>query len=183
MKQEGYTFIELLLVITIFSVILTVLASTFVLFSNMHSRQVVTQHLINDARYMMEKMVRHVRSSQIDYEYYAEQDLTKPQKSLALFQKDTTTRFYLSLNCKQNVSQCLEIETDAQSGTLSSDDIVVKDVNFYIVPKASPYEINNGFYKENIQPHVVMSMVLQSAHSPDITFKLQTTASSNIYKR
>ena len=70
-NEQGFTLIEILLAMGIFSTTLLIIMNVFVGSARLQQRSIVGQRLTSDARYTIEAMARAVRSGIIDYDFYA----------------------------------------------------------------------------------------------------------------
>lgn len=70
--RPGFTLIEILLAMGIFSTTLLIVINIFVSSSRLQQRAVVGQRMTGDARYTIETMARAVRSGIVDYNFYAD---------------------------------------------------------------------------------------------------------------
>ncbi|MFH1028326.1 MAG: type II secretion system protein, partial [Pseudomonadota bacterium] len=70
-SRGGFTLMEILLVLGIFSTTLLLVINIFVSSSNLQQRTIVAQRLTADARYTIETIARAVRSGTVDYDFYS----------------------------------------------------------------------------------------------------------------
>lgn len=68
--EAGFTLMEIILVLGIFSTTLLLVVNIFVGSAKLQQRTIVAQRLTADARYTLETMARSVRSGAIDYQFY-----------------------------------------------------------------------------------------------------------------
>jgi prepilin-type N-terminal cleavage/methylation domain-containing protein len=66
-NQSGFTLIEILVSMAIFSILVFAAASIYIAFNNSQIRTTASQQLLNDSQYAMEVMAREIRNSTIVY--------------------------------------------------------------------------------------------------------------------
>lgn len=187
-NQKGFTYIELIIVIAIFSIITVIVGSTFVLFTRAQSLVSVKEKLIADGRYLFETVTRATRVGRIDYEAYP-QPLINPVQSLSIIDSDDNKiKIYLTeVGCPTGINRCIFMDSGNGDFLISGGDVEVDYLNFFIQPTADPFIIGeNGAYNSSSQPMVTMSIGISSIVRTDkrpISLQLQTTISSKMYVR
>ena len=68
-KKNGFTLVEVLVAIAIFSTAIMVVFSIFVNSQNLQQRTLAIQRGQSDARYALELMLKEFRLGEVDYEY------------------------------------------------------------------------------------------------------------------
>jgi len=184
LKQRGFTYLELIVVVGIFSIISTIIAGIFVLYNTAQTKAKMTQKLVSDGRYIMEVMVREIRMGKIDYNSYIT-PISNPQTVLYLINPDEeiVTFERVTTGCAVGVNACLRVTKGVTDVILSSDTTNLLNLSFYINPQNDPSELISGIYSANDQPLVTLSTVMQSIENPDIQIPIQTTSSSKRYLR
>jgi len=77
-KKFGFTLAEMLIAVALFAILSSLGAAMFTNISRMQKKITLENAMLEDARYMMERIVRLTRSSTIDYEeYYNQKVLSK----------------------------------------------------------------------------------------------------------
>ncbi|MFH0853648.1 MAG: type II secretion system protein [bacterium] len=69
-NRRGFTLMEIVLVLGIFSTSLLLVMNIFTTSANLQRRTLLSQRLTRDARYTMETMARSVRMGTVDYDFY-----------------------------------------------------------------------------------------------------------------
>lgn len=69
--RPGFTLIEVLVAVAVFSITTVMAVNLFIIFVQQQRRTLNQQELQNDARAVMEQVAKDVREGSIDYEYYA----------------------------------------------------------------------------------------------------------------
>lgn len=72
-RKSGFTLAEMLIAVALFAIMSTLGAALFTNISRMQKKITLENAMLEDARYMMERIVRLARSSTIDYEEYYNQ--------------------------------------------------------------------------------------------------------------
>lgn len=73
-KRAGFTLFETVVVIGVFSVIITIVVSIFTNASASQRREAVSQKALSDARLMLNTLQQDVRGQRIDYDFYKGND-------------------------------------------------------------------------------------------------------------
>ncbi len=196
--SKGFTLMELLVVMSLFTTVVLIASDIFLL-SNRASRKVFgLERTQADARYTMEAITREIRTGVLDYAYYAGRGsaIGTPEPELALIESDNTPiKFKVSdsanagLCADANSSPCLLVTVGAASpAAVTPKNVAVISAKFYISPDVDPTVFNTatGAYNSDIQPHVTAVLVLQSkggAAAEQSVIYLQTTATNRSYRR
>ncbi|MEY4744820.1 MAG: hypothetical protein RL272_765 [Candidatus Parcubacteria bacterium] len=189
---------ELLVVLTIFSMVVTTATDIFLLTNRSQRKIFGLERTQADARYTLEAMVREVRTGSIDYAYYAGRasPLGTPDGELALIDgTNTPIKFKVSdagsetLCADAQSRPCLLVAIGANPpAAITPKNVAVRTAKFYVAPAADPLSFNSvsGTYASNAQPHVTIVLVLESrgdrAGEQSVVY-LQTTATNRGYKR
>ncbi len=199
---SGFTLMEMVVVLAIFSVTLTMAVNIFMKASSAQSKTIVVQKVASDARYAIERIAEEFKMGIIDYEYYEYYGITlggEPQDILAI--RDVNEEQIIFKKSEEGVDDgycpdeeskpCLLIgvveEEVPNWASITSKGTKVKDLKFFIAPPEDPFKPNaDGGYENNIQPRVTIVLEAESTGTrPEdkFTITLQTTASSRVYKR
>lgn len=68
--DRGYTLIELIVSMTIFSVVIVIAVGAFVRVQHVSQKTTAQRRVEQDARFNLEQLARQIRSSKIDYNFY-----------------------------------------------------------------------------------------------------------------
>lgn len=195
--KRGFTLIETLVALTLFSVIVTIGTDLFLAFQKTSRRTETIQALASDARFIIERVAREVREGMIDYPAY---DLVGAINSdAALIQlnlrnaADETLQFSLSKDesiCAQTVNPgCILLTSGSSSERLNAAAVYVRDAKFFIAPTQDPFrfDLATGTYLANIQPRVTILLSLTNGHLEGerdyMRYDVQTTLTSRVYRR
>jgi prepilin-type N-terminal cleavage/methylation domain-containing protein len=189
-KQKGFTLVEAVVVLAIFSVVVLTITSIFISTNRSQRRVLSSQRLQTDARWVMETMIREIKFGTPYYDYYANQaegapiDLAKPVHFLAITTANNDHYIYSLLNNK------VVVKSNLFEGTqdITPAGVGVDQLNFYITPTSSPWLWDDAAneYHQNIQPRVTIVMETTSTVadlSSSARLHLQTTVSSRVYQR
>jgi prepilin-type N-terminal cleavage/methylation domain-containing protein len=192
MNKKGFTLVEMMVVLAVFSVVMVVIVDIFMIASKASRRTLAIQQIQSDARYSMEAVSREIRMDEIDYDWsgYAG-GITTPEDALALRDADDNSIIFKksSENCPSGTPSCLVVSLDGgiNWASITSLGNTVEDLKFYIDPLVDPFKMNVGHtYDSNHEPRVTIVFVTKGVGGrPDEqqTIYLQTTVSSRIYRR
>lgn len=191
MDKKGFSLVEMLVVLAVFSVVTVVIVDIFMLASRAQRRTLAVQRIQSDARYSLEAMSREIRMDIVDYEYYGGAVSDIPSGTLALRDQDDNQIIFKKSdeNCPAGATSCLAVSIDGGGNweSITAPGINVDDLKFYIDPLVNPFELNAGnAYDSDNQPRVTIVLVTSGVGGrPDEqqTVRLQTTVSNRIYRR
>ncbi len=190
MNKKGFTLVEMMVVLAIFSVATVVVVDIFMMASRAERRTLAIQKIQSDARYSLEAMAREIRMDMIDYDYYNGTINEVPSGTLALRDQDDNQIIFKKSNgnCPIGTTNCLVVSLDGTNWeSITAPGIDVLDLKFYIDPTVDPFKPNAGFtYDSDNHPRVTIVLVSKGVGGrPDEqqTVYLQTTVSNRIYRR
>ena len=180
MKNRGFTIIEMLVAVTLFTVILGSMVGLFISAVRSQRAILTAQKLSDETAYVMEYMSRFLRmaikerncpagpgccltasGNGYNYEISAGGNGIKFINFQGICQK-----FYLDLNTRQ----LKEDRGNALWGDLTSDKMEITSLNFYILGAAHPPV-------DNLQPRATVSMTMRKAGTTHPEIIIQTTVS------
>lgn len=187
-NKKGFTYIELIIVIAIFSIITVIVGTTFILFTRAQTKTSVREKLVADGRYIMEAMIRAVRTGEVNYDAYTSPIINPVDYLNLLDTNNQPINFQLIKgDCPIGITDCLFMENYQGGGIVSGADINIDDIQFYILPNKNPFEVgNDGAYLDNHQPEVLILLTISAKAkqgADPIRLTLQTTVSSKRYVR
>ena len=197
-NKKGFTLLEMLVVLGIFSTVVASATDIF-LMSSKAQRKVLAQEKVQaDARFTLEVMAREARIDAIDYAYYAANSgvVDLPENELAFIDPtNTPIRFKVSDASTQSVcpdndaaKPCLlAIINNGAPVAITPKDVIIRSAKFYITPQLDPnqYDTNIDAYVANDQPSVTMVLDVETNQvgtSKSVIY-VQTTVSNRIYRR
>ncbi len=194
--RRGFTLMELLVALGIFSMVVTAASDIFLMTSRAQRKIFAMERAQADARLALEAMIREVRSDRIDYASYAG---GVPVPSDILYLRDSrgeSIDFRISRTEAEN-----DLCADAASRPcalvkVGSGDIAaitprgvrVLQLKFLISPTVDPMAIDaaTGTYLSDLQPRVTVIMDMEAlgerAGESSLVYT-QTTATSRQYRR
>lgn len=194
----GFTLLEMLIVLGIFSTVVVIASDIFLMSSRVQRKVFGLERAQADARFLLEAMTREVRTGEIDYAYYSDRGaaIDRPDRELALVDPTgTKIRFFASDaategNCPDEASRpCLLVAIGADAPQpMTPKGLIVRELGFYVAPAVDPFVFDpaGGGYAADDQPRVtiVMSLEATEVRSEERTaVSAQTTVSSRKYKR
>ena len=209
-NQRGFTLVELLISVSIFAMTVFLISGIYIAFSKVQAKAKASQTLLNNAQYTLEIMAREIRNSEI-YDYdpnnsggmcggvsCCEYFIGANYESCILLKKEDGQLFAFVADLSANERKLFYVvppgnsytefpwETDYSAFTKllgpELNEVLVQDLDFYILPSTSPFESGGP----NVQPRVTID--LKASYYTDqaiaqVSYLLQTTVSSRIYKR
>jgi prepilin-type N-terminal cleavage/methylation domain-containing protein len=192
--QKGFTLVEMIVVLAIFSVATVEIVDIFMMAGRAQRRALAVERIQSDARYSMEAISHEIRMDSIDYAWYASLGgVTVPENKLALRDADNNSIIFEKSGpnypCPSGTGSCLLVSLDGGNNwaSITSSSNTILDLKFYINPLIDPFTLNayHGYDSDN-QPRVTIELATQGVGvRPDEqqTVYLQTTVSSRIYRR
>jgi prepilin-type N-terminal cleavage/methylation domain-containing protein len=192
MNKKGFTLVEMMVVLAIFSVATVVIVDIFMMAGKAQRRTLAIEKIQSDARYSMEAISKEIKMDMIDYDWvgYAG-GITSPEDALALLDADNNSIiFKISADdCPVGTNKCLVVSLDGGLtwASITSEGNNVEDLKFYIDPAVNPFVMNAvNMYDSDNQPRVTIVLAAKGIDGrveEQQTVYLQTTVSSRIYRR
>jgi prepilin-type N-terminal cleavage/methylation domain-containing protein len=190
--KHGFTLIEMIVVLAIFSVATVAIVDIFMMASRAQKRTLTVQKIQSDARFSIEAVAREARMDMIDYDYYGGTISENPIATLALRDQDDNQIIFKKSNedCPSGTDQCLVVSIDGGTNwaSITSRGVRVVSLNFYVAPLVDPFklDVENGTYASDDQPRVTVVLSVEGVGvqpEEQTTVNLQTTVSHRIYRR
>lgn len=170
-SKGGFTLIEMLVVVAIFSIIMGAVIGVFVSAIRAQRYSLATQQLLDQTSYAMEYMSRFIRM--------AKKEEVDGLDCIVLGKNYKITRSGKGLKFNNYHGQCQEFYWDGTklvliivgeySLDLTSNDLEVTDLNFYV---------SGDGLNDDEQPRVTIFLEAEAVHSkPRPKIKIQTTVS------
>ena len=177
-KGEGFTLMEMLVAVTLFSIVITICLGIFISSLQANKTFIRMQKVQNDIRYLIDIISKEIRLGTIDYDYngYAG-NITNPVSILAL-RDSSNDSVYFRFNNKA-VQMGFD---DINWSDLTTTNIEIESMDFYIIPSSNPFTAN----PETVaQPMVLLYLhaYYNEAGSMDGNLRIQTVISSRQYKK
>lgn len=190
-RPSGFSLIEMLLVMALFSMSILVLTQTFASFNRLQRKLAHRSVLTQDARFATELMVRAVRNHPIAYAGNSlppksgELHLERPQDGETIVKSSAPGQE--ECNDAPTIS-CLLLSTD--SGVtwvpLTGKSVHVEAFDVYLRPSESPFELIGGGFPNDVQPFVTLRLRLRyetNIFQERSVIEMQTTVASRVYLR
>ena len=200
-KNKGFTLVEILVAIAVFAMLSTIFTMIYVLISQNQHRAKASQLLLNNSLYALEIIAQDLKNNELDYNFILpDNDPNRPDcsslncmvfkridDSLAIYSNPdwaNDSLFYGVYTCDPYPDICI-VENINLVEILSPrlNHVKVDYLHFFVEPvTADPYSSQTV----NTSPKV--TIVLKTSYysqveSEQISYTLQTTVSSRIYKR
>ena len=158
-NNKGFTLVELIVAVSVFSLLSIVMGGIYLSFTKSQTRTKASQSLLNDAQYVLETLAKDFKSNEITN--------CTPEEITTKEENGSVKTFTYSDN-KINVNT---VNTVSLNDTRN---FIVTYLNF-----------NCNVDDDNVQPIVTIVMEVENVTldlSGKVSYKLQTTISSRIYK-
>ncbi len=186
-KNKSFTLIELLISVTIFSIIIAIVSGIFVFSLKAQKKILITQQLLEQTSYLMEYMSRSIRMAKKDIagdclttagaKYNYETDGVQRNRIRFLNYRDKCQEFYLDPINQQIRERKSEDATAAHSSFLSSLPLTststVEALSFNVGPS---YSWQQPSFDYN-QPRVTLFLEIKGKGENHTSIKIQTTIS------
>lgn len=192
MNKKGFTLVEMMVVLAIFSVATVVIVDIFMMAGKAQRRTLAIEKIQSDARYSIEAISKEIKMDMIDYGWAGYVGgITLPEDALALLDADNNSIIFKKSenDCPTGTTKCLVVSLDGGLtwASITSEGSNVEDLKFYIDPVVDPFVMNAGnIYDSDNQPRVTIVLVTKGIGGrveEQQTIYLQTTVSSRIYRR
>jgi len=189
----GFSLIEMLVVMFLFSTSMVILSQTYLSFIHLSHRTANAALIQQDTRFVLEYITRNVRGTPVAY----------PDPPLYLDAVSSTLKLMKDGGQVWTVTKsapgdpactdlpsisCLLISSDGGSNwaPVTSRRVNVDTFNIYVRPSSTPFVLEGGKYASDQQPFVTIQMKL-SYSTPQakeaVSQESQTTISSRVYVR
>ncbi|MBU0648701.1 prepilin-type N-terminal cleavage/methylation domain-containing protein [Patescibacteria group bacterium] len=191
-NQKGFTLIEMLVVLAVFSTFLIVAMDLFLTINRVQRRTEVSERVLSENRFIMETMAQLARTGRIDYEAYPDptNPIANPTDELIVRQGDEQVRLKQQTSfCPSSQSApCATISRDggATWASITPRGMRVTNLKFIVTPQLNPFYFDGVDYLAQDQPQVTIIFGLASTREisgQDIEVNNQTTISMREYVR
>ncbi len=188
-RNSGFTLVEMMIVVALFSTAAVVLSQIFLGFNRLHHKVANQAILGQDMRFATDYIVQAARNNQIDY---SAAPLVPKDSSLKLITPSGGT---MQIAVQPNTIcgdvdgvSCLAVSMDDGKtwNPLTAKRVNVKQFDVYVRPLSSPFVLVNGTFPSDLQPFVTIHLALEylaSVANERVTITAQTSVSSRIYLR
>jgi len=183
-NKPGFTLLEMLIVVLIFSLASAALAQIFVNITRLQRRVAYYSTLSQDMRFVMEMGVRAARSNFIDYSTQPLANRSSAFKVMTPSGGTIEVQPMDSATCGDpTVAYCLMLRKNGGVwNPLTSKRVDVKRFDVYVRPLTSPFDDLSN----DQQPFVTLNVWLEYKApnaNDNVSLQAQTTVSSRVYQR
>lgn len=174
---KAFTIVEMIVAMSIFSIVMTMYLGIFLSTFRANGKMVAKQKVQNEVRYLIDVITKEIRLGTVNYDYYSDAIVT-PETVLAL--KDVSENNIYFDN--DNGILKIKYSEDDSWHELSTTNIYIEDLNFYISPINDPFAQTDN---EKKQPLVTIFMRVKynDQDKNDGIMIIQTSISSRQYKK
>lgn len=184
--KSGFTLIEMIVAIALFLVLIIAVSQIFLSVVLVQQKTLDEHRTVQDLQYNLEQMAQEIRLGKIYFEHYS-LPLVSAVDDLFLINGDTRIIFKKDSSiCQPPSENCLVRNVDGVETVISSPDIDIEKLNFYISPPDSPYRFDEkeAKYKSDKQPVVTILLAGTAVKGEkQKTISLQTSITSRYYER
>lgn len=197
-KNKGFTLMEILVAIGIFALLSSIFTVIYVTLSKDQQRAKASQALLNNSLYVLELLARDIKNNELDYNFLSTDQACNstfhPQDCIVFKRLDGSlgsflkpngdgSLWYSVLQCDNYPSQCSFLQSEGtELLSASLNDIQVDYLRFLVQP------VNESYLDQSINQQPKVTIILKTSYVSQkaveqISYTLQTTVSSRIYKR
>lgn len=173
--KGGFTLVEALVSVAIFSMAVTAVVGSFLAILRISEKSRSIRLVEQNARFLSEFLTREIRNGSIDYSSYS--TVSNPEDELYLINVDGEAELISLSSGSMRLTKAGFSDSD-----LSSSDITVSDLDFYISPNSDPF---CPAPCPDAQPRVTYTFTLTSNTSlreaDQTSMRVQGTVSSRQY--
>lgn len=211
MSQKGFTLVEMLVAVSIFSIVVTASTDIFIRSQRAQRQAAALEKVQDTTRFLLTRIAQELRTGHIDYAYYATSltadshtiisDTAITSETLAIKNTDGKTVLFTVrkkdhtdfggvCGSDEKTAPCLVIaipDTD-QHERATPEGYTIQKLAFYITPPVDSLVIDSALndYPSDIQPRVTIMLSARGnlpGISKPIDLSVQTTVSSREYVR
>jgi len=196
LNKKGFTLIEMLVVLAIFSTFVIVAADLFLTVNRVQRETQVSERVLSESRFILETIARDVRAGRIDYKEFGnpadpEDAIVNPSDEIIYINSASErVRIKKSTNfCPSSISMpCVIISRNNGANWASMTPLGVKviDLKFIVQPDQDPFYFNGVNWLSDKQP--MLTVIITLGSTDEISQKYfevttQTTISVRGYGR
>ncbi|MFH2018894.1 MAG: prepilin-type N-terminal cleavage/methylation domain-containing protein [bacterium] len=171
-NNKGYTLIEMLVVLAIFSTFVIIAADLFLTVNRVQRETQVSERVLSESRFILETIARDVRAGLIDYKEFGNpadpaDAIVNPSDEL-IYINSVSERVRIKKNtnfCPSSESMpCVTISRNngATWASMTPLGIKVIDLKFIIQPDQDPFYFNGLNWLSDKQPMITVILTLGS---------------------
>lgn len=133
--HHGFTLLELLVVVALFSLLIVIIADVYLLSLNAQRQSSAEQRALSSVQAAVESMSRSIRSGTVDFSADAfGNTVDSPESVLAILNQSNQTVLY------RHDNTALTSVVDGVYYQLTDESVVITNLQFFITPHNSPFE-------------------------------------------
>jgi len=194
-QRLGFTLMEMLVAVTIFSLAITAAVTIFVISNQAQKRSGSLEKIDQQIKYLLEFFTNSLKESEIDYsvvntnpyplsptQYF---NFLSGNQEYVSWRLASASSTHVWQQCKRVDRYCLANDPESDWFDLHSRDLDLTALSIAAKPLVSPWEINpeTGVYLSNEQPYFTLVLLVKKLNSQDPVTVWQTTVASRLYKR
>jgi prepilin-type N-terminal cleavage/methylation domain-containing protein len=184
-NNKGFTLIEMLVATALFLTAMLIVSDIFLRATVSQEKNLAGQKAMSDLQNNLFQVSELIRTSKIEYPL----GNAFPQQSIRLIRSNgerVTVRFSADdfPYCTPPSTRCIVIQEGTNQYVLTSNEVNIERLGFFISPRTSPY--NDAVTAPLEQPRVTIILAGSSIERNEENSKkinLQTTVSSRIYEK
>lgn len=190
--RAGFTMMEILVVLAVFSTVSVAVADLFLLSSRAQRRTGEIERVQTEGRFVLEYIVQHFKSGTVAYDRMSE-PIAEPSETLVVRSASGgVSTFSVSpdpVECGRAATPCLLLTYDeggvVTRSPLTPPGLAVKDLKFFVYPDVDPNRFDPalGGYAADAQPIVTIALSLAPIGKPEQAISVQTAVASRTYAR
>lgn len=152
-NKSGFTLIEMLIAVSIFSLVLIAATNIYLIINNSQRKVVTLQKIQEDVRFLFEAISQDIRLSSINYDFYITEGINinplrggSDNNILALVDQNGVEIYYRQSDSGTEIQYC-EVTEDINCSLSNPDhwenitptQVQINYVKFTIIPTADPY--------------------------------------------
>ena len=190
---RGFTVVELLVVVLLFSLGALALSATYINFTRLHRRTANAEALGEELRFAMELMVRAARNNTIVYPSLPAA-IPNPSSQIDLVARSGAETSFAVLAdtdpaCSGLLADCLALSLDGGVtwAPITGKNVQIDRFDVYVHPDKNPFQTTGlGAYDNDEQPRVtynVEARFLATNPREEVRMTVQTAVGSRLYVR
>jgi len=174
-SKKGFTLIESVVSIAVFAVALTSIIGSFLAVLRINAKSKAIRVVEQNARFVSEFLVREIRNGSLLYSAYLNETIPDKTQTLHLIGSEGVAEsIFLS-------GTSIDLTKGASTSNITSTDVVVTNMNFYITPSTNPFCVACP----EVQPRITFTFTLTSNINirpiDQASIVIQSTVSSRNY--